>query len=91
MFIHTINIMDARLTGTDTEPALQECLIKNACGRGGVTMAEVCHGMGELYTSMAANQDRIGGWRFMEEMVCKKIPVIWDAYSLIEGTHTSTA
>jgi hypothetical protein len=88
---YTIDIMDEWPTDADTKPTLQECLVEYARGRGGITMLEVCSGMGELYTLMAANQDCIGWRRFMEGMVCKRIRSIQEAYSLIEGTHTSTA
>ncbi len=47
--------------------------------------------MGELYTSMAADQDRIGWQRFMDGMVCKQICVIQEAYSLIEETRMSVS
>ncbi len=83
--------MDDWLTGANTEPALQECLVEYAHGRGGVTMAEVCQGMGGLYTSMVVNQDCIGWWQFMEGMVCKKIHVIKNVDLLIEGMHMSAA
>jgi hypothetical protein len=89
MLFHTIDIMDKWLTDADTKPALQECLVKYAHGRGGITMSEVCSGMGELYTSMVDNQDRIGWRQFMEGMVCKRIRGIQEAYSLIEGMHMS--
>jgi hypothetical protein len=88
---HTIHIMDKWLTDADTKPALQECLIEYARGRGRITMLEVCSGMGELYTSMAADQDRIRWRRFMEGMVCKRIHGIQEAHSLIEGLHMSVS
>ena len=55
-------------------------------------MVEVCReGMGEIYTSMAYDQDRIR-WRcFMEGMVCKKFhsnQVLVLVYTMIEGKHT---
>ncbi len=81
MLMYTINIIDEWLTGADTESTIEECLIEYAHGRGGVMTAKVCHGIGELYTSMAADQDHIGLWRwFIEGMVCKKICVIQDMY-----------
>jgi hypothetical protein len=89
--MHTINIMDDWLTGADTEPALQECLIEYACSRSGVTMAEVCPGMGELYTLMVVDQDCIGWRQFMEGMVCKMNGGIQNVYLLIEGMHMSFA
>jgi hypothetical protein len=84
--LHTINIMDEWLTDAGTEPALQGCLVEYARGRGGV-----CHGIGEINTLMADNQDQIGWQRFMKGMVCKKICGIQEAYSMIKGTHTSAA
>jgi hypothetical protein len=41
--------------------------------------------MGEIYISMANDQDRIGWWWFMERMVCKKIRGIQEAYAMIRG------
>jgi hypothetical protein len=52
-------------------------------------MTEVCQGMGEIYISMANDQDRIGWLRFMEGMVCKKIGGLQEAYAMIEGMHAS--
>jgi hypothetical protein len=86
---HTINIMDQWLSNTGTEPTLQTCLVEYAQGRGSISMMEVCQGMGEIYISMANNQDRIEWWRFMEGMVCKKICGIQEAYAMIKGMHTS--
>ncbi len=88
---HTIDIMDKWLTDADTKPALQECLVQYTRGRGRIMMLEVCSGMGELYTSMAADQDCIGWRQFMEGMVCKRIHGIQEPYSLIEGTHMSVS
>jgi hypothetical protein len=47
--------------------------------------------MGKIYTSMAANQDRIRWRRFMEGMVCTRIRGIQEAYSMIKGMHTSAS
>jgi hypothetical protein len=76
---HTINIKDQWLLDAGTEPTLQTCLVEYAQGRGDILMTEVCQGMGEIYISMANNQDRIGWRRFMEGMICKKIRGIQEA------------
>jgi hypothetical protein len=86
---HTIDIIDQWLSDAGTEPTLQTCLVEYAQGWGGVSMTEVCQGMGEIYISMANNQDRIEWWRFMEGMVCKKIRGIQEVYAMIKGMHTS--
>jgi hypothetical protein len=45
---HTINIMDQWLSDAGTEPTLQTCLVEYARGQGGISMTEVCQGMGEI-------------------------------------------
>jgi hypothetical protein len=60
-------------------------------GQGRNHNVEVCSGMGELYMSMAADQDHIGWRQFMEGMVCKQIRGIQEAYSLIESTYMSVS
>jgi hypothetical protein len=91
ILMHTIDIMDDWLMGAGTESPLPQCLVKYACSQGGVMMAEVCQGMGELYKLMKANQNCIGWRQFMEGIVCKKICGIQNAYLLIEGMHMSAA
>jgi hypothetical protein len=83
--------MDEWLGDADTEPVLHDCLVEYAKGRGGITMSEICYGMGKIYTSMAADQDRIRWRRFMEGMVCTRIRGIQEAYSMIKGMHTSAS
>jgi hypothetical protein len=88
---HTINLMDKWLGDANTEPVLHDCLVKYGKGRGGIIMSEICYGIGKIYTSMAAKQDRIGWWKFVEGMVCTRICSIQEAYSMIKGTHTSAS
>jgi hypothetical protein len=83
--------MDKWLGDANTEPVLHDCLVEYAKGRGGITMSEICYGMGKIYTSMAAEQDCIGWRQFMEGMVCTRIRGIQEAYSMIEGMHMSAS
>jgi hypothetical protein len=88
---HTIDLMDEWLGGANTESILHNCLVEYAKGRGRIMMSEICYGMGKIYTSMAADQDHIGWRQFMEGMVCTRIRGIQEAYSMIEGMHTSAS
>jgi hypothetical protein len=68
---HTIDLMEELLCKGDTDPDLLDCIAEYAYGRGGRTMVEICHGLGDHFQKMARDQDAIGWRRFMEGMICK--------------------
>ena len=50
-------------------------------------MAEICHGLGETYQTMAREQDAIGWRQFMEGMISKSMRGIQRLYHDRHGTH----
>ena len=59
---HMIDLMEQWLNKGETDPDLLDCIAEYAHGRGGRTMVEICHGLGEPFQKMAREQDAIG-WR----------------------------
>jgi hypothetical protein len=60
MLRHTFDLMEDWLEDLDTDPNLLDCIAEYAHGRGGCTMMEICHSLGEEYHQMAKDQDKIG-------------------------------
>ncbi len=73
----------------DTDPDLLDCIAEYAYARGGRTMVEICHGLGEIYLQMAQDQDKIGWRRFMEGMISTWMREIQCLHHISEGTRTS--
>jgi hypothetical protein len=84
----TLNLIKDRLEEAETEPELQEVLMEYACGRGGLSMEEVCCGRGKGFARLGRDQDEIG-WRwFMEAMVCKQAREMQTLHRFRAGTST---
>ena len=61
------------MTEAETDLDLLDCNMEFAHGREGLTMEEICKGLGPQFTKMAKEQDAIG-WRcFMEGMICRSM------------------
>jgi hypothetical protein len=86
---HTIDLMEEWLCKGDTNPDLLDCIAEYAYGRGGRTMVEICHGLGDHFQKMVRDQDAIGWRRFMEGMICKYMHEIQSLYHFREGTLLS--
>jgi hypothetical protein len=66
----TLDLVEKWLEHADTEPNLLDCIAEYTHGRGGLTMTEICYGLGEECQLMARDQDEIGWRRFMEAIEC---------------------
>jgi hypothetical protein len=86
---HTIDLLKQWLSEGDTEPDLLDCIAEYAYGRGGHTMVDICHGLGDNFQKMARDQDAIGWRRFMEGVICRCMCGIQSLYHLREVTHLS--
>jgi hypothetical protein len=65
----SIDLLESWLAEVDTDPDLQDCIVKYVRAQGGVAMLEIFLGMDSRYRLMAQDSDVIG-WRwFMEGMV----------------------
>jgi hypothetical protein len=56
----TIDLVENYLEEAETDLDLLDCIVEFALGRGGKSMEEICHGLGEPYMQMAREQDVIG-------------------------------
>jgi hypothetical protein len=86
---HAIDLMEEWLCKGDTNPNLSDCIAEYTYGRGGCTMVEICHGLGDHFQKVARDQDTIGWRRLMEGMICKRMREIQSLYHFREGTLLS--
>jgi hypothetical protein len=86
---HTIDLMEEWLCEGDTNLDLLDCIAEYTYGRGGCTMVEICHGLGDHFQKMARDQDAIGWRRFMEGMICNHMREIQSLYHFRERTLLS--
>jgi hypothetical protein len=84
---HTINLLEEWLRKGDTDPDLLDCIAEYVYGRGGQTMVNICHGLGDHFQQMAWDQDAISWRRFMEGMICTCMHRIQSLYHFREGTR----
>ncbi len=68
---------------------LLHCIAEYAYRQGSGTMVDISHGLGDHFQLMAWDQDAIGWWRFMEEMICTWMHWIQSLHHYREGTHLS--
>ncbi len=66
----SIELYESWLVDVQTDPDLQDSIVKYAKGQGGVPLLDICQGTDHRYCLMAQEQDTIGWRRFMEGMVC---------------------
>jgi hypothetical protein len=52
-------------------------------------MTEICYNKAHRYQLIAADQDKIGWRRFMDDMVCRRIRNIQCVYLTVEGSSIS--
>jgi hypothetical protein len=86
---HTIDMLEQWLGEGDNEPDLLDCIAEYTYSWGGCTMADICHGLGDNFQTMARDQDTICWRRFMEGMICRRMHGIQSLYHLREVTHLS--
>ncbi len=85
-----IALVENYLEEAETDLELLDCIVEFALGRGGKSMEEICHGLGEPYMQMAKEQDAIGWRRFMAGMICKGMRKIQHDHHHRQGTRMST-
>jgi hypothetical protein len=70
---HMIDLLESWLEEAGTDPDLLDCIAEYAYGRGGHTMGEICHGLGEPFQQMVQDREAIGWRQFMEGMICTQM------------------
>jgi hypothetical protein len=83
---HTVDLLEQWLSEGGTNPDLLDCIAEYTYSRGGCTMVNICHGLGDNFQKMARDQDAIGWRQFMEGMICKCMRGIQSLYYYGEGT-----
>jgi hypothetical protein len=89
VLMKSIDLMKHWLTEVDTNPELLDCIMEYAQGQGGITMTKICYDKAHHYQLMAADQDEIGWWHFMEGMVYRCVQDIQTVYSSQRLFHLS--
>jgi hypothetical protein len=87
---HRVDLLEAWMEESGTDPDLLDCIAEYAYSRGGRTMVEICRGLGEPFQRMARDQDEIGWRQFMEEMICGRMRQIQREYQCREGSPANT-